>query len=236
MGKLLGAVSFLVDRLMNRLRFLTRGQWYGLIACLLLLAAVVWAVVALVWGWTSPDGDTRYLSDVWQPFVTIVAIAVGGIIAIFKFQLFRDSEPHLTISHSISHRPIGDSYVHIDVTAHLKNSSRVHVEILKGLFRLQHIAPASDAEVEALYADVFRDREHKHLQWPTLNEDELTWNSGDVIVEPGESHPETYEFIVSKAVESVIIYTYFHNSRFFPGSRSAQGWSATTAYDILGDN
>ncbi len=117
---------------MNRLRFLSRDQWYGLLACLPLLAVIVWAFVAWVWGWTSPGDDGGYLSDVWQPFVTIIAIAVGGIIAIFKFQLFRDSEPHLTISHSITHRPISDSYVHIAVTAHLKNSSRVEVEILEG--------------------------------------------------------------------------------------------------------
>ena len=218
---------------MNGLRFINRGQWYGLLACLFLLASIVWAVIALVSGWTSPgDNGTSYLSGVWQPFVTIIAIAIGGILAIFKFQVFRDFEPHLTISHSITHRPISDSYLHIAVTAHLKNSSKVHVEIRKGLFRLQHIAPASDAEVEALYADVFRDREHKYLQWPTLDEAELTWNRDELIVEPGESHPETYEFIVSKDVESVFVYTYFHNSK---QSRSSQvsGWVRGTAYGTM---
>ncbi len=226
-------MSFSVSGFVNRLRFLSRGQLYGLVACLPVIGLIVWAFIALVSGWTSPgDNNTSYLSGVWQPFVTIIAIAIGGIVAIFKFQLFRDSEPHLTISHSISHRPIGDSYVHIDVTAHLKNSSRVHVEIRKGLFRLQHIAPASDAEVEALYADVFRGREHEHLQWPTLDEAELTWNSGDLIVEPGESHPETYEFIVSKDVESVFVYTYFHNWRH-PRSSQAPGWARGTAYDTI---
>lgn len=146
--------------------------------------------------------------------------------------MFRDFEPHLTISHSITHCPISDSYLHIAVTAHLENSSKVHVEIRKGLFRLQHIAPASDAGVEALYADVFRDREDKHLQWPTLDEAELTWNSGDLTVEPGESHPETYEFIVSKDVESVFVYTYFHNSRHHRSSQ-APGWARGTAYDTM---
>ena len=190
-----------------------------------------------MWGWSSPGGDALYLSDVWQPFVTIIAIAVGGIVAIFKFQVFRDFEPHLTISHSISHRSISDSYVHIAVTAHLKNSSRVHLEMLKALFRLQHIAPASDEEVESLYAQVFVEKKHKEIQWPTIVEDHSSWQKAEFIIEPGELHHETVEFIVeAKDVHSVLIYTYFYNSRFFPGSRSAQGWGATTVYDILKGN
>ena len=223
---------------MNGLRPLRSGRWYGILACVLLLGSIVWAVIALVSSWTSPGANsTSYLSGVWQPFVTIIAIAIGGIIAIFKFQLFRDSAPHLTISHSISHRSISDSYVHIAVTAHLKNSSRVHVEIRKGLFRLQHIAPASDEEVESLYAQVFVDKKHKEIQWPTIVEDHSSWQKAEFIIEPGELHHETVEFIVeAKDVQSVLIYTYFYNSRLFPGSRSAQGWGATTVYDILKGN
>ena len=50
------------------------------------------------------------------------------------------------------------NYVHIAVTSTLNNSSKVRVEVRKGLFRLQRILPVSDAEVEYLRDQVFEHR------------------------------------------------------------------------------
>lgn len=169
-----------------------------------------------------------------QALVTIVAIVAGGSFAAYKWQVFRESEPHLTITHEVSHRPVGDSYVHIAVTAVLHNSSRVQIELREGFFLLQQVAPALDQDVEALYAQVFADEESKDLQWPTLDEAPRHWGEGELVVEPGERHPETFEFLVSKDVEAVSIYTYFHNSKFSPGARTAEGWVAMTFRDIMG--
>lgn len=58
-----------------------------------------------------------------QALVTIVAIVAGGSFAAYKWQVFRESEPHLTITHEVSFRRIGESYVHIAVTATLQNNS-----------------------------------------------------------------------------------------------------------------
>ena len=84
-----------------------------------------------------------------QSAITSVAIVVGGAFALFKLQVFRTFEPHLTITQEVSHRPVGDSYVHIVVTATLHNSSRVRVDLREGLFRLQQIQPILDEEVRA---------------------------------------------------------------------------------------
>ena len=90
----------------------------------------------------------------------------------------------------------------------------------------------SDEEVEALYADyaqAFEKGEYKNMQWETLDEIPLTWDKDVVIVEPGEMHQETCEFIVPRDVESAIIYSYFYNSRV---PQVPQGWGATTVHDI----
>ena len=179
--------------------------------------------------------DTDLASDatrIVQASVTAVAIAAGGVFAGVKLQVFRDFAPHLTISHDISHRSIGDSYIHIAVTANLHNSSRVKMDFRRGVFRLQQIGPASDNEVESLYAQIFIDKEHDHFQWPTLDEIVLNWSDGALIVEPGESQSETYEFIVSTNVKSVLIYTYFYNSRSSKFSQ-APGWGRATIYDMV---
>ena len=72
------------------------------------------------------------LSTIIQATFATAAIIGAAIFAIFKLQLFRDLVPHLDVSHSINHRPIGNSYVHLDVTVTLDNSSRVKVELQRG--------------------------------------------------------------------------------------------------------
>ena len=86
-------------------------------------------------------GRAKDIASIVQSFATALAIVTGGIYALYKFQVFRTLEPHLTIEHRISHRRLSDSYVHIALTAMLHNSSRVHVELREGLFRLQGVSP-----------------------------------------------------------------------------------------------
>ena len=88
----------------------------------------------------------------------LVAICIGGVFAYKRLQVFRTFEPHLTISHRVSHRYTGDSYVHIDVTATLYNSSKVQVELREGFSLLQLVAPASDEHIEAIYEARLEDR------------------------------------------------------------------------------
>ena len=200
----------------------------------LLVLALAALFVGITWAATLlTDVSFKDSATIVQAIGTIVAIATGGVFAFHRLQLFRTFEPHLTISHQVSYRPIGESYVHIAVTATLYNSSKVKIEIRKGFFLLQQIAPVSDEEVEYLYTQVFDDMEQNSIQWPTLDEFERDWDRGELIVEPGESHPETFEFIVSTEVDSVVIYTYFHNSRFPQRAQTAEGWGATTVSGIM---
>ncbi len=167
-----------------------------------------------------------------QVGVTVLAVVLGAIFAAYKWQVFRESEPHLTITHEVSHRPVGASYVHIAVTAVLHNSSKVKMEFREAFFLMQKISPVSDEEIEALYAEyaqAFEQGEYKNMQWDTLDKIPITWDEDVVIVEPGEMHQETCEFIVPKDVKSAIIYSYFYNSRV---PQVPQGWGATTVHDI----
>ena len=163
----------------------------------------------------------------------LVAICVGGVFAYQRLQIFRTFTPHMTISHEVTHRLVSDSYIHIAITATLHNSSKVHIELREGFFLLQRIAPTTDEEVGELYAQVFVDEEQEEIQWPVLDSSPRTWDEGELIIEPSGSHLETYEFIVSKEIRTVSIYTYFDNPKFMRSSQSAEGWGATTIYDIV---
>ena len=212
---------------------LPRGQVWRFVTLSLVVIGVLilaFAVLDLLLPDTSRAKD---LAGVIQAGVAFVAILAGGVVAFIKLQVFRDFEPHLTISNSISHRLVGTKYVHIAVTATLHNSSKVKVEIRSGFFRLQQLAPVSDEEVERLYAQVFTNVEEEYLQWPILDQVRRSWNVGELIVEPGESHSETFEFVVATEIESAIIYTYFYNPQHSLQPISAEGWYATAIYDII---
>ena len=162
-----------------------------------------------------------------------MAIAVGGLFAYYKLQWFRDLEPHLTITHEVSHRLIGDSYVHIAVTATLYNSSRVKLGLREGFYLVQQVSPSTDEDIETWYAEVFVTREESDFRWPTLDEKTLSWRENELIVEPGESHREAYEYIFSRETESVLIYTYYYNPEYAEQLPSPEGWEASTVYDIF---
>lgn len=203
---------------------------YVAIVVFVVLSILIVAAFVLNLALDETEG-AKDLAEIIQLFVVASAVVIGGFFALYKLQIFRDFEPHLTVSHEISHRFIGDRFIHIEVTATLHNSSKVMIDVQKGLFRLQQIAPTSDEEVRKLYSQVFIDEKHKYLQWPTLEEVDRNWDANQLIVEPGESHQETYEFVVSTDVTSVMVYTYFYNSRF-PKSPS-EGWGAATVHDMM---
>ena len=166
-----------------------------------------------------------------ESVVTIAAIVVAGIFAIFKFRLFRAFQPHLSISQEVAHRFTDNEYVHLAVTVTLNNNSRVRVELNKAHHVVQQVLPVTAEELEDLYAEVFVHGTVENIQWPVLDEFKRTWSEGTFVVEPGESHKEVYEFIIGPNIKTILVYTYFYNSRHSPGS--AEGWSSTTIHDIL---
>ncbi len=181
----------------------------------------------LVSMWLTGDSFGESVGT-FQAIVTAVAIAIAAAFAVFKLQIFRVFAPHLTITQRVSHRRIGESYVHIDVSTRLENSSKIKMELRSGFFHIQQIAPIADRDIEDLYSEVFIDNEAEDILWPVLDIVHRSWDGGVLIIEPGESHQEVCEFIVNARVESVLIYSYFFN----PYSVTPRGWHSTTIRDI----
>ena len=150
---------------------------------------------------------------------------------LFKLDAFRDLKPHVNVVHEVSHRIMNSTYVHISVTAVLHNGSKVEVELLEARFTIQRILPMSNEVIEEKRDQVFYHKEAAHLQWPTLDILKLEWEPGELVVEPGEVHRETQEFLVKLAeAETVLIYTRFPDSR-----DEGFGWHATTVHDIVSE-
>ena len=204
---------------------------------LLILLGIVFAIGVGSFIFAISDLDVatpiKNAAGIAQALATVAAVVLGGVFAYRNGLLFRTFEPHLTMVQTVTHRRISDQRMHVGVTVTLSNSSKVKVEIHQAEFILQRIAPLTDTEVELLDAQVSEDEEVQHIQWPVLDEWQREWESNELIVEPGGSHQEVFEFIIEQEPTSLLAYSYFYNSDHSRHPQSAQGWSITSFHDIV---
>ena len=131
----------------------------------------------------------------------------------------------------------------------------MHVEFLDGFSKIQQIKPISDGDIEFLYAQVFVDKEFANLQWTDLDVLRHRWGRDGLLVEPGETETEIFDFVVRKEIKSVALTTYFYNARVvgkIPNKtelneakrrnrrfrrwlreKGPLGWGRTSVYDIV---
>ena len=169
--------------------------------------------------------------SIFEAFM-MITIVVGGGFALYKLGVFRDLKPHLSLEHSITHRSVGDDYVHIAIQVSLFNASKVVVSITDSVCVVQQIAPLSNAEVETLYSEAFDENAEKDIQWPLLNQTEKTRPYNELIIEPQGRHVEYYETIVSKGISTILITTRYNNAKFSEGGDAARGWELSSAHDV----
>ena len=203
------------------------------------------ASALLVVGSTSIVGVSVWLAEDWfgiknsdstrviQVLTTLIVISVGGVVAYYKLDIFRDFQPHLTIAQDVSHRQVGNNYVHISVRASLVNTSKVKIEIRNAIFRIQQVAPLPDEEVERLYSEFnAKPSYEKYIAFPTLVEFDREWEEDEFVIEPGETGSENYEFFVKNDFDAVSLYAFFNDQTTATSPRDQKGWAAESVYDI----
>ncbi len=172
-------------------------------------------------------------ASVAQALVTVVAIGVGGVWAFYKLGIFRELQPHLTISQEVTHRNLGSNHIHVSVTATLFNNSKVAVEIRHAEFRIQQISPFEDAEINALHKEFLaKPNSEKYLPFPSILEYRREWDVSELIIEPGETETEVYEFIVRNEFETVSVDSFFVDTTNLADAKNPKGWVATSVHDI----
>ena len=205
-------------------------------AMVLLGVAVVFAALSLRFDAKAP-ANTKDLAATFQATVTVVAIVVGGVFALFKLQAFRDFSPHLAVLHHVHHRRISPNYVHVDVVTELRNTSRVKIGLRSAEISLQLLGPLTDQDVATLTEMSIRSQQSGYVEWPTLDQTEIEWSKGEFVVEPGETHRQTFEFVLevtdAEEVRTIGIYTYFFNPGRIRDAGAAEGWGTYTVYDIF---
>lgn len=204
-------------------------------------AAENWAGEATVWHNAAAAVQKADPSEL-SALATTLAIAAGIAIAWYKLDIFREFEPHLTITQTIISRPLGVSYALVAATATLTNSSKVQVKPRRGYCRLMQTSPFDDSEVVAINrsrssaSDLADDgaADLEQIGWPLLYEVRSQWQDGDISIEPGEQHQETYQFIVDRGAEAVVAVTVIYNPLYDRGNvNRAESWRYYTFHDLL---
>ena len=206
----------------------------ALVAIIIACVGILFAGFIVELGYSAEEVET--VANIVQAVAAVTAVGLGAAFAYRNSVLFRTFEPHINISHAVSHRNIGASYVHISVVATLYNSSRVKVTIADGFFQLLQVSPIDDDDIATLYARAFLGDETGEMfdiQWPVIRELPFHSHTDRLVIEPGQSHSEIAEFIVEMGTRSVLLYSYFANAMTSEDIDSASGWDLTTPYDIV---
>ena len=206
----------------------------ALVAIIIACVGILFAGFIVELGYSAEEVET--VANIVQAVAAVTAVGLGAAFAYRNSVLFRTFEPHLNITHDVSHRNIGASYVHVSVVATLHNSSRVKVTIADGFFQLLQVSPIDDDDIATLYARAFLGDETGEMfdiQWPVIRELPFHSHTDRLVIEPGQSHSEIAEFIVEMGTRSVLVYSYFANAMASEDTDSASGWDLTTPYDIV---
>lgn len=179
----------------------------------------------------------KEVRDDLRHIATALAIAAGVSIAWYKLDIFREFEPHLSIEQTIESRRLGNSFRLIVATAILTNNSKVLVKPREGYCRLAQTAPLSDPSVVEIFTNSVRsgteENGFEQFGWPVLGEVRRTWPEGDIAIEPGECHRETYQFIVDEGTESVVALTAIYNPAYnLDPASHAETWRCYTFHDV----
>lgn len=227
------------------LRSLMREQVAGAVVWTLAALAAATLVLMLavgLWRWGSVLADDGWLAALQSVDVRGVGLAAGGVatmvgVAIaalagyYKFQIFREGRPQLTIDLQASHRRISPSFAHIGATARLSNTSKVVVIVSRATWDLTAIAPYTDDDAERLKKDYERDYQHDDNEFgePVQKQALVQFN---LMIEPGETDQITFNFITPAGLESVAITLFIFNNEA-SSETAPSGWFRRIFYDLV---
>lgn len=170
------------------------------------------------------------IADIMQAFATVIALLIGGIWSYMLFVKKRQRYPRASITHQISHRPMSNSKIILNVTTIISNTGDVLLSLVSGLTRVQQMLPLSTEILKSIdeRKDPVPDGKTE-IEWPLISERLSKWEKEEFEIEPGEKDQIYYDFIFDADIQTVSVYSYFKNVR---KHERDIGWGLTTIYDL----
>lgn len=154
--------------------------------------------------------------DIIHSIFVIFAIIWAGI---WFFQQ-GEIKPRTDVSHEITHRIIHDNYKWVHILVNIKNTGKTPVVIEKCTVYIQQIRPLDDHLKNAIESGKnIVDEKSCMVIWPYACDKQHIRNLPRKLL-PGETERKSYEFIVSRAVETIKAYSYFEGDINDIGTRT----------------
>ncbi|MCK4225153.1 MAG: hypothetical protein KAX39_08220, partial [candidate division Zixibacteria bacterium] len=207
-------------RIKNSKRKIQIFAFNNMVGALLLLQMLSWM------------NFVKDIGEALQPIAIVIALILGGAWSYMLFIKNRQKFPRANITHKISHKPISNNKVLLNVAAEISNTGDVLLSLLAGTTRVQQVLPLLPEMLNTINEG--KDpvsEETTEIEWPLIKEKEKNWKKREFEIEPGEKDQIMYDFIIDYDIETVVVYSHFKNVK--KGSRNI-GWELTTVYDLKG--
>ncbi len=173
--------------------------------------------------------DVKDWSDTVANAAQVLAIVVGGGWALWKFGLNREEWPRATLEQAIAKQPLDQERSLLRVLVGVKNAGNVLIDIEVVRVDVYQVLPLAEEAKTALDAGTLIPDDEVEAQWPCIESRERTWTSGEARIEPEESEPFGFDFVLPADIETIFVYSYVRNVK----QRDRPiGWSLTQFYDL----
>jgi len=178
---------------------------------------------------TGTAADFETWSDTLANATQALAIVVGGGWALWKFGLHREEWPRATLEQIITTQPLDQQQSLLRVLVGVKNAGNVLIDVEQVRVDVYQVLPLADETKKALEEGTLISSEESEATWPCIESRERSWSPGTARIEPEESEPFGFDFVIPADVKTIFVYSYVRNVR----QRDRPiGWSVTQFYDL----
>jgi len=182
--------------------------------------------------WRNVAAPVQLLAATFQALAAGIGIIVGAMWALSIFFRKREHFPRLNVEHHVVDWRVGDARI-LHVAIRAENKGSVIAQIRRAKVWVQQILPTPDdiAIKIANGEDPMRPGESE-IQWPLATDvvRECDWTGKPEEIEPSETCPFYFDFILPQHIRAVQVYSFLQNdmkARDF-------GWNTTTVHALTG--
>lgn len=177
------------------------------------------------------DTTSKFL-EIISSCLTSLAIIVGAIWTYLLFVQHRQKYPRADIKHQVIQKSLGNGKNLFHVIIEVINIGDVLVNLESGQIRLLQVLPLiKDIEKSIQSGEDPVSDNNREISWYQISSRKLVSKDNPCEIEPKESESFHCDFVINHDVQTVMIYSFFHN-QIKKGKKL--GWDCSTIHDIEG--
>jgi hypothetical protein len=169
-------------------------------------------------------GHIKEWSEVVQSILTSLALVLGGLWTYYIFIYKRERWPRADVQILEASYGNGDQ-VYLSVKIIIRNIGQLLLPIGRVVARVQQVSPKTHDYNPSYHPNELG----VVLDWPTLAEKTKNYESGELELEPNETHQFDFDFLLAADARIVKVTAYITNIR---KAKKGIGWLATSIHSI----